>query len=714
MLVFSRLKWCLVSVCSLALVACGGGGSAAGDPLLGTGGSTGTPGSPTISLSLSSSTVTSATPAVATATVRSSGGVPLVGQVVSFSSSGSLGSFSPSSALTDSNGQAVVSLSPATASTNGADTAVATTVVGTATLTASTGFQLSATNVSIASFTSDLATLGQYGQTTLTVTLTGSTPAVPVGLTVTSACVTKGLATLTPLSTTTTTGSATFTYRDQGCGSVDAVDGLQATINGTAITASLALTLTAPAVSSIAFVSATPDTIYLRGTGLTENSNVVFQVRDAAGLGVRERNVVLELTTLAGGLTMDDVQTPVTKKSDSNGNVTVRVNAGTVPTPVRVKATLEGTAISTVSSNLAVAVGLPSQNNFSLSQQALNIEGYDRDGTTNSFTVIASDRLGNPVPDNTAINLVTSGGQVQSIVFTARGTGDSNNRLSVASAQYQSSNPRPLDGRIVTLAYALGEESFLDTNGNNVYDAGEDYQDLGDVFLDRLLNRSYNPLEDQYISLGLGGTDPCNTATSSLLRLDRSVPSRTVTPSGAAQNTCAAGWGRAYVRRAAQTVLSTSSANPSYGTSLPPGAFVPAGSVCPSPVSLIAPAPAYASDDTASYVAVYPFGSVGRQNVGKTGTLALYASDANPVAFNPVAAGTLVTAAGTDGLTVQVVGGSPVASSLVPQGVAINYSFGDTAVSGVVTVTFTSPSGLRSSFSQTLVKDAATGVVTCP
>jgi hypothetical protein len=60
-------------------------------------------------------------------------------------------------------------------------------------------------------------------------------------------------------------------------------------------------------------------------------------------------------------------------------------------------------------------------------------------------------------------------------------------------ANYQSSSPRPTDGRVTVLAYALGEESFLDVNGNNVFDAGEDYQDLGDIFIDRLFNGSYNP-----------------------------------------------------------------------------------------------------------------------------------------------------------------------------------------------------------------------------
>ena len=54
----------------------------------------------------------------------------------------------------------------------------------------------------------------------------------------------------------------------------------------------------------------------------------------------------------------------------------------------------------------------------------------------------------------------------------------------------RSSNPRPNEelhgltkGRVTILAYALGEEDFLDANGNNVYDANESFVDKSpDIF----------------------------------------------------------------------------------------------------------------------------------------------------------------------------------------------------------------------------------------
>ena len=44
--------------------------------------------------------------------------------------------------------------------------------------------------------------------------------------------------------------------------------------------------------------------------------------------------------------------------------------------------------------------------------------------------------------------------------------------------------PRPPNGRISILAYVTGEEDFVDSNFNNVYDCGEAFTDLGTAFRD--------------------------------------------------------------------------------------------------------------------------------------------------------------------------------------------------------------------------------------
>jgi hypothetical protein len=658
---------------------------------------------------------------------RSGAGLP--GQVVEFTTNLGLGKFSAPSALTDANGIATVQVSPATSSATGADTVTAKTSVSGTEVTAGTGFQLTATNVTLASFNSDLGSgsLSPYGQTGLTVVLGNATSGDPVNIVLTSSCVTQGKATLTPSATTTTTGRAVFTYRDNGCGALATSDSIQATVTGTSLTSAITLGLTQPTVSAITFVSATPDTIYLKGSGFVENALVRFRVVDANGNGVPQQQVLFEPTTLAGGLLVDGSTTPAPKVTDSNGEVIVRINSGTVPTPVRVRATLASSSISTVSSNLSIAVGLPSQLNFSLSQGTINIEGYDYDGTPNTYTVIASDRLGNPVPVGTSMNFVSEGGQVQ-----ASRQSTVVNGLSSTTANFLSSEPRPIDGRITIVAYSLGEESFLDANGNNVFDTGEDYQDLGDIFVDRLFNfgglekgtvygstvtpgrfdpsLGFNPVEDQFISLGNSGTSACQVPSSRLLDLGVSIPVKPMS--------CNPGWGRAYVRRATETVLSRSTPRLLFGTS---SQVISAGSLqsdtlagCPRTVNLRR---FYDGNDTPQTTDFYVAGTGGTfYNTGGQGTLGLIVADSNAVAYNPMPAGTTVTATGTSGLAVAVLGGSPVPSTAYPTGVGISYKFDDTTSDGAITVSTTTPRGLTTiAATFQLRRFAPTGtLVVCP
>ena len=713
------------SICALLALAACGGGSDPGTPGFGSGGGGGTGGGtggggtttpkpPVISVTVAPSTVTAAAPGAVTATVTTAAGAGIPGQVVQFASQSGLGKFSATSALTDASGVASVTVTPASASTAGADSVVATTTVAGAVLSAATGFQLTATNVTITSFTSDLGSsaLSSYGQATLTVQLSAGAQGSPVNVSVSSSCVTRGLATLTPAAVTTNTGTAAFTLRDNGCGA-DLRDTLQASVTGSNSIASLQLTLTPPTVASISFVSSDPDTIFLRGSGFVENSTVTFRVRDAAGNGVRGQTVLLEPTTLAGGLKVDDRSSgfPISKLTDSSGNVVVRVNSGTVPTPVRIRAsmTVGGSVISTVSSTLAIAVGLPSQLNFSLSQNSRNIEGYDRDATSNSYTIIASDRLGNPVPDGTAINFVTEGGQVQAIRQTSTRDG-----LSQAIANFQTSSPRPLDGRVTVLAYSLGEKSFLDSNGDNIYTPSELFQDLGDPYLDRLFNGQYASAPNQFIEQTPPGTLACEASTSPLLARDVSMPSR--------PNTCTQAWGRGYVRRSVETIFSTSTSRPLWGLALPGGAAVAPGNTCPSGLSLLrensgSGFPAYDAAGSPALRTYFAFGSTGLY-VGtgaRTGVISFLAADANPFAYNPVAALSAVTVSATTGLGVTVAGGSPVPSTNSPTSVAVNYSFDAGFSSGTLTVTIRSPSGLATSISQFIAAtDIPADFVACP
>ncbi|MBC7939577.1 MAG: hypothetical protein H7Z19_07385 [Chitinophagaceae bacterium] len=672
-------------------------------------GATGGGQQPTLTVALSNTSINSANPATVTATLKDARGTAIAGQVVSFAVTRNLAVTNVATALTRTDGTALVVLSPASSTGAGADEVVATASVGGNQLTASAGFTVQATNVTISSFTSAITSLGAYGQTSLTIGLSGASVGSPVQVSVTSACVTAGKAVLSPARFTATTATVTLQYRDVGCGALQSADTIQAVIDGSGSTQLLSLPIASPAVSSIAFVSSTPEQIYIRGSGFTESSSIIFEVRDANSSALPNVSVSLRLLTLTGGVTMDGGTADVVRSSDAQGRVTVRVNSGTQPTPVRISATIVGSTISTVSSNLSVAVGLPSQLNFSLSQGTRNIEGFNIDGTPNTYQIIAADRSGNPVPAGTSINFVTEGGQVEAIKQTQLVSG-----IARTVANFVSSEPRPVDGRVTITTYALGEESFIDLNGNNVRDAGDPFQDLGNIFKDRNFDGSFDATADEFVPLVVNNSSACVTTSNSLLALDPSIPSVPATCDG-----LWSGAGQVYVRRATETVLSTSSARPLWANT--------AGLSDSCTASRRTLQVGNTPTQTAAFVAVGGDIWYG----GISDTLSLLVADNNPgrakpvsqwagtsfnpnsdyelfPRLNPMAATTVITATTpTVGLTVQVGGGSPVASTTDATLASVAYTFADPAItSGVIFVTFRSPSGTGTTVSVPVTRAA--------
>ena len=688
---------------AVVLAGCSAGGTSSTDT---TGGTGTTPTSGTITEALSTSTVTSATPATVTATVKSSTGAAVVGTVVTFTT-GAVGSLSSATALTNASGVATVTLSPASTTSSGADTVVATATIGSTTVTASQGYQLSATTAQFSSFTSNTGTsatdkLAAYAQAVLTVNMSGVSTAAPATLTLTSQCVAAGKATISPASVTNnTSGTATFTYKDTGgCGSTLATDTVTATISGSGTSTTDQIFLTSPTANSITFSSATPSTIYLKGSGYTESSTVKFQVVDTDGNPLPGQQVTLALSTLAGGLLINQGTAAVTETSDSSGFVSVIINSGTVPTPVRVTATLPS-GVTTVSSQLSVATGLPTQLHFSLSQGTINIEGGNRDGTPNTYTVRATDRSGNPVPDGTSILFWSEGGQVQATASTS-----TTNGISSATANFVSQDFRPADGRVTVLAYAIGEESFVDLNGTNVYQAGDPFQDLGDIVKSRLFDNIFDAANDETISLslagGAAGTSACVNDTTNYpqFALDKTSP---VKP-----NTCDGVWsGRTYVRKATETVFSTSAAHPLWTSK--------SGltSSCSADTNL------YIAPQTIDTTGPHAFYSVSGNrtwytgNANASGSFSIIAADMNGIRLNPMPAGTIVTVGTDDGTiaTFAITGGSPIASTSDATGVGISYKL-LSGTTGSGTINFASPAGLVTTVPFTVTTSAAP--TTCP
>jgi len=169
----------------------------------------------------------------------------------------------------------------------------------------------------------------------------------------------------------------------------------------------------------IGAVTAEPATIYTQGAAFgVKQSTVKFKVVDASGGSIgTSTSVQLALSTssIASGVVFADTGTTAPKivATDANGEVSVIVKSGTVPTPLAVTAQLvSNPAITAASAGLSVGSGRAAQNFFSLSAETFNIEGWSYDGESTAINVLLADRLAQPVPAGTPISFVAEGGQV--------------------------------------------------------------------------------------------------------------------------------------------------------------------------------------------------------------------------------------------------------------------------------------------------------------
>lgn len=295
----SYLGAALAAAMSFALVGCGGG-SDAGCSVYSSGcASTETPtesGSGTVAsstsgtvvLSLSSSTISASSPGTVTALVKKNDGTPIKDAVVTFAVTNGSATISPIRVITDSTGSASTTLLPV-AGALGADYVTASVEMSsTVTLSTKSAFTVNAVSVAMSGVSATPTTVDAYGAAVVDVNITGASSASPVTVSFSSTCATAGRAALSPTSVTVTGATASTTYQDKGCGATDRVN---AVITGTSQQGNVELTVKAPSVQSLEFVSASPDKICLAGSGCAVSSVVSFRVKDQFGNPVSGRNV---------------------------------------------------------------------------------------------------------------------------------------------------------------------------------------------------------------------------------------------------------------------------------------------------------------------------------------------------------------------------------------------------------------------------------------
>ena len=262
--------------------------------------------------------------------------------------------------------------------------------------------------------------------------------------------------------------------------------------------------------------------------------------RPLAGVAVR-----FSLTANIGGITLANT----TAVSDSNGLVRVRVRSGNVAASTRVMASFDGSgrsgaagAQAAASNQIVVGTGLPHQNGISVSSERFNIaRGRSTDGLDTLLTVRLVDRFGNPVANGTSVVFSTEYGAIDTSCVTGVSHGVRAQRVTRSpalpappvmgscSVLWTSQNPRfPVfnrdrvqttadDGSYACPAHtgsfgpcpddlgairglrstvtitALGEEFFVDANGNGLYDQGERFDNLPEAFSDYNEDGVYTP-----------------------------------------------------------------------------------------------------------------------------------------------------------------------------------------------------------------------------
>jgi len=332
-----------------------------------------------------------------------------------------------------------------------------------------------------------LASISSGGTTSVSASVVDAASALittPITVSFESNCVSQGSSSFDNNSSSTVNGIASVTYTaGASCSGTDNIRAKINPFNNNGRTAQANLTIGAPSVGSIQFTSTSSDVIALQGTGnsstLNENATLTFTVFDSTGSPLSNALIDFALNTTVGGITLQAAN----DTSDSLGRVQAIVQSGTVSTSVRVTATVNSTNFSTQSAAIVISTGLPHQNSFSLSASQLNPRAWDQDNVTVTITALLADRFNNPIQDGTNISFTTELGSIVSSCTTINGGCSTTWR---SQAPRSTIGPGSNAGRTTILANVVGEESFIDGDGNGIYSDGDTsgFSDLPEAFVD--------------------------------------------------------------------------------------------------------------------------------------------------------------------------------------------------------------------------------------
>ncbi len=570
----SLIRFFLISVLTVVVLAgCSGTDSGSSDDAGAAPTTPTNPGSPfSISVSLvdpdgeATTNVSSAKPGTLTAILRNNG-VPVSSELMTFSLNGDIGELLPvaGTALTGPNGAASIVLNA------GAEEGAGTVTV-TAENLGTTGRLSFAVSVSVIAASMEAPTvfpqvLSASGTAVVEViinqTVNGFTSPITESVEVKfdSGCVQRGEAVIDAV-VDTVDGVARATYEDNGCGTEDNIS-VTAVVGSQLLSRLVSLSVQKADVGSIQFLSATPEILFVTGSGGEELSRVKFVVRDGIGNFSRDTTVNFQLNTIAGDISLLHSQA----QTNSLGEVVAFVQSGRVNGVVSVLASIPNSGVAATSSrNLVILRGVPTQQGFSIAVDNFNPEGLNADGEEVTVTASLSDRFTSGVPDGTVVGfraefgvIVGAGGSEScstvnsrcSVTWRSQGsreplpfrdpgaitrqlgdgitpclddlgnTTDLNNDSTpgfvpcifnafhpkdAANAESYSGLGQVYGNRVTIMGFVAGEESFTDSNDDGLFNIGESFEDLTEPFLD------HN--EDQVYGNTLGNGLPATNAST--------------------------------------------------------------------------------------------------------------------------------------------------------------------------------------------------------
>jgi hypothetical protein len=261
------------------------------------------------------------------------------------------------------------------------------------------------------------------------------------------------------------------------------------------------------ALGAVAFISATPSKLGVKGSGRDESSTLIFALLDTEDAPFPAGALVTFTHSPAPGVTLD----PVSARTDANGLASTTLNAGRQATTVTVTATAQVGSVTLDANSPAIAIvgAKPNDRYMTFACEQFNIGKFSGIVFEEiECTVALADRYTNKIGFATNVIFKVEAGAITAEAITEEEGDDMG--LAVTSTRTQDPDPadvtplpgepfsgshNPRDGLVTVIAATTGEEEFTDVNGNGTYDDGEPFVDIGEPFVDENDNLFREPTE---------------------------------------------------------------------------------------------------------------------------------------------------------------------------------------------------------------------------